>query len=268
MNFFYAIFLGLLQGATEFLPISSSGHLALVEFFLGIEEGGLAFDVALHLGTLLSVIIYFRRDFTMMFTALVKPEMLGEEARSQRLLALYICLGTIPAVMAGYLLKDAAETVFRAPVLIAGTLAGAGLLLLLADKLGKHQRSMKNIRLVDVAVIGLAQAFALMPGVSRSGITMTAGLMMGMNRMSAARFSFLLSAPIILGAGVYNLPAIIRQGSEPGQQGFYLAGFLAAAVSGYLVIAFLLRFVQSHSFAVFAYYRFVLAGLVLLTQIL
>jgi undecaprenyl-diphosphatase len=268
MNFFYAIFLGLLQGATEFLPISSSGHLALVEFFLGIEEGGLAFDVALHLGTLLSVIIYFRRDFTMMFTALVKPEMLGEEARSQRLLALYICLGTIPAVMAGYLLKDAAETVFRAPVLIAGSLAGAGLLLLLADKLGKHQRSMKNIRLVDVAVIGLAQAFALMPGVSRSGITMTAGLMMGMNRMSAARFSFLLSAPIILGAGVYNLPAIIRQGSEPGQQGFYLAGFLAAAVSGYLVIAFLLRFVQSHSFAVFAYYRFVLAGLVLLTQIL
>jgi len=268
MNFFYAIFLGLLQGATEFLPISSSGHLALVEFFLGIEEGGLAFDVALHLGTLLSVVIYFRRDFTMMFTALVKPEMLGEEARSQRLLALYICLGTIPAVMAGYLLKDAAETVFRAPVLIAGSLAGAGLLLLLADKLGKHQRSMKSLRLADVAVIGLAQAFALMPGVSRSGITMTAGLMMGMNRMSAARFSFLLSAPIILGAGVYNLPAIIRQGSEPGQQGFYLAGFLAAAVSGYLVIAFLLRFVQSHSFAVFAYYRFVLAGLVLLTQIL
>jgi undecaprenyl-diphosphatase len=170
--------------------------------------------------------------------------------------------------MAGYLLKDAAAAVFRTPFLIAGTLAGAGLLLLLADKLGRHQRSMKNMGLADVAVIGLSQVLALMPGVSRSGITMTAGLMMGLNRMSAARFSFLLSAPVILGAGVYNLPAIIRQGSEPGKQGFYLAGFLAAAVSGYAVIAFLLRFVQTHSFAVFAYYRFVLAGLVLLTQFL
>jgi undecaprenyl-diphosphatase len=267
MNFFYAIFLGLLQGATEFLPISSSAHLALVEFFLGIEEGGLAFDVALHLGTLLGVIIYFRRDFSMMFTALVKPHVLGDEARTQRLFVLYICLGTIPAVVAGYLLKDAAETVFRAPLLIAGSLAGAGLLLLLADKLGKHQRSMKTIGLADVAVIGLVQALALMPGVSRSGITMTAGLMRGFNRMSAARFSFLLSAPVILGAGIYNMPAIISQGSEPGQLGFYVAGFIAAAVSGYLVIAFLLRFVQSHSFAVFAYYRFVLAALVLLTQI-
>ena len=260
MNFFYAIFLGLLQGATEFLPISSSGHLALAESFLGIKEGSLAFDVALHLGTLLGVIIYFRRDFSVMFIAVVKPRVLGEEAIKQRLL-------TIPAAVAGYLLKDAAETIFREPILIAGTLAGAGLLLLLADKLGKHKRSMKHIGLADVAVIGLAQAFALIPGVSRSGITMTAALMMGWNRMSAARFSFLLSAPIILGAGIYNLPAIIRQGSEPGQSGFYLAGFVAAAVSGYLVIAFLLRFVQTHSFAVFAYYRFVLAALVLLTQV-
>jgi undecaprenyl-diphosphatase len=267
MNLFYAIFLGLLQGATEFLPISSSGHLALVEFFLGIEEGGLAFDVALHLGTLLGVIIYFRRDFIMMFTALVQPGAMDQEARFQRLLGLYICLGTVPAVVAGYLLKDAAGTVFRAPILISATLAGAGLLLLLADKLGKHQRSMKTLGLTDAIVIGLFQALAIMPGVSRSGITMTAGLMRGLNRMAAARFSFLLSAPIILGAGIYNLPAIIRQGSEPGQQGFYLAGFTAAAVSGYLVIAFLLRFVQTHSFAVFAYYRFVLAGLVLLTQI-
>ncbi len=268
MNFFYAIFLGFLQGATEFLPISSSGHLALVEFFLGIKEAGLAFDVALHMGTLLGVLIYFRRDFTMMFTALVRPGVLGEQAGNQRFLALYICLGTIPAVVAGYILKDAAETVFRAPVLIAGSLTAGGLLLLLADKLGKHQRPMKSLGFVDMAAIGLSQALAIVPGVSRSGITMTAGLMRGFNRMSAARFSFLLSAPIILGAGIYNLPAIIRQGSEPGQQGFFLAGFMAAAVSGYLVIAFLLRFVQSHSFAVFAYYRFVLAGLVMLTQIL
>jgi undecaprenyl-diphosphatase len=267
MNFFYAIFLGLLQGATEFLPISSSGHLALAEFLLGIKEGGLVFDVALHLGTLLGVIIYFRRDFILMFTALVNPGLLGEEDRHHRLMALYICLGTLPAVVAGYLLKDTAETYFRAPILISGTLAVGGLLLLLADKLGKHRRALKTMGLADVITIGLSQALALVPGVSRSGITMTAGLMRGLNRMSAARFSFLLSAPIILGAGVYNFPAIIRQGSEPDQVGFYLAGFLAAAVSGYLVISFLLRFIQSHSFAVFAYYRFLLAALVLLTQI-
>ena len=268
MNFFYAIFLGLLQGVTEFLPISSSAHLALVEFFLGIEEAGLTFDVALHLGTLLGVIIYFRRDFYMILSALVNPRMLGEEARSQRLLGLYICLGTIPAVIAGYFLKDAAETIFRSPFLIAASLAGGGLLLLVADKAGKLLRGMKTIGFVDVAFIGLFQAFAFMPGVSRSGITMTAGLMRGLNRMSAARFSFLLSVPVIFGAGVYNLPDIIRQGSEPGQLGFFLAGFVAAAVSGYLVIAFLLHFIQSHSFAVFAYYRFLLAGVVLLTQIL
>jgi len=268
MNLLYATLLGLLQGITEFLPISSSGHLVLAEAFLDIEQGSLAFDVALHLGTLLGVLIYFRRDFFRMFIAFVKPGQLGEESRGQRLLLLYICLGTLPAVAAGYLLKDAAETAFRKPVLIACTLAGAGLLLLMADRLGKRQRSMKGIGIADAVLIGFAQAFALVPGVSRSGITMTAGLARGLNRMAAARFSFLLSAPIILGAGIYNLPAIISQGTEPGQQGFYLAGFSAAAVSGYLVIAFLLRFVQTHSFAIFAYYRFVLAGLVLLVQLL
>jgi undecaprenyl-diphosphatase len=216
----------------------------------------------------LGVLIYFRRDFFMMLTALVNPQVLGEEARNQRFLALYIVLGTIPAVVAGYFLKDVAETIFRSPFIIAASLAGAGLLLLLADKAGKHLRDMKSIGFVDVALIGLFQAFALIPGVSRSGITMTAGLMRGLNRMSAIRFSFLLSVPVIFGAGVYNLPDIIRQGSEPGQLGFYLVGFFAAAVSGYLVIAFLLRFIQSHSFAVFVYYRFLMAGIVLLTQIL
>jgi undecaprenyl-diphosphatase len=267
MNFLHAVLLGLLQGVTEFLPISSSGHLALAEYFLGIEEAGLEFDIALHLGTLLGVLIYFRRDFIMMLTALVSPKKLGEEARGQRLLLLHICLGTIPAIAAGYFLIGAAESTFRSPLLISGTLVGGGALLLLADKMGQHVRGMKSISLTDVAVIGLLQAFAIIPGVSRSGITMTAGLLLGLNRMSAARFSFLLSVPIIFGAGLYNVQAIIKNGGGAGGQEFYLAGFFAAAVSGYLVIAFLLRFVQSHSFAVFVYYRFILAGLVLLTQI-
>ena len=264
MNLLSAIALGVLQGITEFLPISSSGHLALAESFFSIDQGGLAFDVALHMGTLLAVAIYFRRDFLMMFTGLVHPGTLGADAPQQRLLFLAICLGTVPAVIAGLILKDAVENIFRAPVFVACFLVGFGLLLLLADRLGRHHRSLKTIGLADAVLIGLAQALALMPGVSRSGITMTAGLMLGFNRMSAARFSFLLSAPVILGAGVFNLPEMIRHGSEPGQLAFYLAGFFSSAVSGYLVIAFLLRFVQSHSFAVFAYYRFMLAGLVLL----
>jgi undecaprenyl-diphosphatase len=203
-----------------------------------------------------------------MIIACLAPGKLGAEARQHRLLAGYIILGTVPAVLAGLLLEDAAESIFRSPGMIAVTLAGAGLLLLVADKVGSLTRRFHSIRLVDVAVIGLSQALAIMPGVSRSGITMTAGLFRGLNRMAAARFSFLLSAPVILGAGVYQMPEIIRQSSEPGQFGFYLAGFLAAAISGYLVIAFLLRFVQTHSFAVFAYYRFLLAALILFALIL
>jgi undecaprenyl-diphosphatase len=268
MNILYAIFLGLLQGATEFLPISSSAHLALAEFYLGIEQAGLTFDVALHLGTLAGVILYFRKDFTKMAMAYLAPDRLGEEAGHHRRLVGYIILGTVPAVIAGLLLEDAAENIFRAPGMIAATLAGAGLLLWVADRTGKLQRSFDSIRIADVLVIGLFQALAIMPGISRSGITMTAGLFRGLNRMAAARFSFLLSAPVIFGAGIYKLPHIIEQGSMPGQFRFYLAGFLAAAVSGYLVIAFLLRFVQTHSFMVFVYYRFLLAILVLLGVLL
>ena len=263
-----AIFLGVLQGLTEFLPISSSGHLVLVELLLGIKEAGLAFDVFLHMGTLVGVLVYFRRDIFLMVTALVRPNVLGDEAGFQRRLALYICLGTIPAAVAGIFLKHMVETVFRSPYIIACTLAGAGLLLLVADMAGKHMRDVKSVRWTDALFIGVLQVFALIPGVSRSGITMTAGLMMGLNRMSAARYSFLLSVPVIFGAGILNLPDIITQGTVTGQTGFYLSGFAAAAISGYLVIAFLLRFVQTHSFAVFAYYRFLLAVVVLLTQII
>jgi undecaprenyl-diphosphatase len=268
MNILYAIFLGLLQGATEFLPISSSAHLALAEFYLGVEQAGLTFDVALHLGTLAGVIIYFRKDFAKMVMAYLAPDRLGEEAGHHRRLVGYILLATVPAVIAGLLLEDAAESIFRAPVMISATLAGAGLLLWVADRTGKLQRGFDSIRIVDVLVIGLFQALAIMPGISRSGITMTAGLFRGLNRMAAARYSFLLSAPVIFGAGVYKLPQILQQGSMPGQFGFYFAGFLAAAVSGYLVIAFLLRFVQTHSFDVFVYYRFLLAALVLLGVLL
>ena len=264
MNIFNAIFLGLLQGATEFLPISSSGHLVLAEYFLGLEEVGLSFDVALHLGTLLAILTYFRKDFMLMIRALLPVTDPDDEILFHRKLALYIVLGTIPGGLAGFLLNDLVETIFRDPVLVASSLGGVALLLLWAERVGKKRRDIRAISLVDAIVIGTAQALAVVPGVSRSGITMTAALFGGFNRQAAARFSFMLSAPIIFGAGVYKVPEIISQGGENGQFTFYLAGFLASALSGYLFIAWLLKFIRTRTFDIFAYYRLVLAAIIYL----
>ncbi len=264
----YSIFLGILQGATEFLPISSSGHLVLAEHYLGLKEAGLPFDVALHMGTLTAILIYFRRDFLAMFLSLIKGKGSGKDSDFNRKLFLYICLATIPGVFAGLLFGKAAETTLRSPLVIAGTLSGAGLLLLLSERAGRRNRDFKSLTLADALIIGFSQAFAIVPGVSRSGITMATGLFRGMNRMAVARFSFLLSAPIIFGAGVYNIPKIMEQGMKGGQLGIYLSGFLSAAVSGYFVIAFLLRFVQTRSLDIFAYYRFILAAIVVAALIL
>lgn len=265
MNILYAILLGILQGATEFLPISSSGHLALAHAFWGVDEASLTFDVALHLGTLVAILIYFRRDFLLMTKALICFRDQEEEMRQMRQLAVFICLATVPGVIAGLLLGDISENYLRGPASVAVVLASFGLLLLLAEKVGAHKRHFSTITLKDAMIIGLSQALAIIPGVSRSGITMTAGLFRGLNREAVARFSFLLSAPIIFGAGVYKIPDIISQGMAAGQTAGYVAGFLSAAVSGYLVIAFLLRYIKTRSFEVFAYYRLLLAGLVYAT---
>lgn len=267
MSLLYAIFLGLLQGATEFLPISSSGHLVLAEYFLKIEEAGLPFDVALHIGTLTGILIYFHGDFQLMAKSLLKPGSRDEESLFYRRLTGYLCLGTVPAVLAGLFWGKAAETYLRSPAAVALSLAAAGLLLLLAERMGRRARGLKSITIIDVILIGLSQALAIVPGVSRSGITMSAGLCLGLDRTAVTRFSFLLSAPVMLGAAVYNLPKIFQQGGAGGQAVFYLAGFLAAAASGYLFIAFLLRFVRSRSLEIFAYYRFLLALIVVLALI-
>jgi len=268
MRLLYAILLGTLQGVTEFLPVSSSGHLILAEHFLGFREGGLAFDVALHLGTLAAILIYFRNDFVRMTAALLPGRGESSEGALHRRLFFYLCLATVPGALFGLLLEKSAETLFRSPVLVAGTMGGIGLLLLWAERAGRRNRDIRALTLTDALLIGLSQAFAVVPGVSRSGITMTTGLFRGLNREAAARFSFLLSAPIIFGAGVHSLPKIIKQGGEGGESSLYLAGFLAAALSGYAVIAWLLKFIRTRSFAVFAYYRLALAGLVYLSLFL
>jgi undecaprenyl-diphosphatase len=267
VNLLYAAFLGILQGATEFLPISSSGHLALAEAFFHIEEAGLTFDIALHMGTLVAILAYFRHDFYGMGRALAGKAK-SEEAVQQRRMFLYIVLGTIPAVIAGLLGEHAAETLLRGPATVAFFLAAAGFFLWLAEKKGAHQRPFAELSLKDALIIGFAQALALIPGVSRSGSTMTAGLFMGLTRSASARFSFLLSAPIVLGAGIYKLPKLAGQGLNQGEILFYLTGFLSSAISGYLVIALLMQFVRTRSLVVFAYYRFLLAAIVAIALLL
>ena len=264
MNLLNAIFLGFLQGATEFLPISSSGHLVIAEHFLGIKDAGLPFDVSLHMGTLFAILVYFRQDFLSMGKSLVTRSKNDKVALFHRRMSGFICVACLPAVISALMFGHAAETFLRDPLVVAGTLSGAGLLLLLSEKRGSRTREFHSISLTDAILIGLSQAFAIIPGVSRSGITMTAGLFRGLDRQAVARFSFLLSAPIIFGAGVYNIPAIIGQGLKPDTFPFYLAGFVSAAVSGYLFITFLLKFIRTRSFKVFAYYRFVVSAAVLL----
>ncbi|MCG2822657.1 MAG: undecaprenyl-diphosphatase UppP [Desulfobulbaceae bacterium] len=268
MNIFTAAILGIIQGATEFLPISSSGHLALAHYFFGAEEASLTFDVALHLGTLLAILIYFRDDFLQMGKAVLGLNHNGEEAKRLRGMAFFICLATIPGVLAGLFLGDTAEQYFRHPAMVAGALAGAGLLLLLADQAGKRARDFGKITLPDALLIGIAQACAIIPGVSRSGSTITCGLALGLTRQAAVRFSFLLSAPIIFGAGVYKFPEIIAQGLLGEQSSLYLTGFLASAISGYLFISFIMQYIRARSFAIFAYYRFLLAALVVVALFL
>jgi undecaprenyl-diphosphatase len=267
MDLLYAAFLGILQGATEFLPVSSSGHLALAEHFFHVEQAGLTFDVALHIGTLLAILAYFRKDFFLLALAFFGLDK-SDEADRRRYQAFGICLATIPAVICGLLFGEAAETVFRSPLIVACTLSVAGLLLLIADKKGAHERDYTTITMKDAVIIGCAQALALVPGVSRSGSTMTAGLFLGVNRSGSALFSFLLSAPIVLGAGIYKIPKILSQGLDQSGLLFYGTGFVSAALSGYLFIAFLMRFVRTKSLAVFAYYRFALSGLVVIALIL
>ena len=268
MNHFYAILLGILQGVTEFLPISSSGHLVLAEHYLGFSEGGLVFDIALHLGTLAAILVYFRGDFLLMATALLPGRGSDAEGALHRRLFFYLCLATVPGALFGLLLEEPAATLFRSPALVATTLGGVGLLLLWAERSGRRNRDIRALTWTDALLIGFSQALALVPGVSRSGITMTTGLFRDLNREAAARFSFLLSAPIIFGAGVHSLPKLIKEGWEGDSGGIFLTGFLAAAISGYLVIAWLLKFIRTRSFDIFAYYRLAVAGLVFLSLIM
>jgi undecaprenyl-diphosphatase len=260
-----ALILGIVQGITELLPISSSGHLILFPWLLGWGESTLTFDVALHGGTAAAIIIYFWRDWIALITGFFASLRDRDFTSSyHRRLPWYIALATIPAAVVGVLFEDTIEDLLRSPAVVAVLLIAFGLLLLAADRTSSRSRTISDITLRDALLIGTAQAFALMPGVSRSGITITAGLFRNISRPDAARFSFLLATPITVGAFLYKMLGAFRQGFPQDEVLPFVLGMTAAAVVGLAVIRFLLTYVQKHSLAIFVYYRVALGAFVLL----
>ena len=260
MHPLHAAVLGTLQGLTEVLPISSSAHLILLPEFLHWPESGLTFDVALHLGTFIALLCYFWRDALEMvlhfFSALASRDFRSHANR----LPFYIIAASVPAAIVGKTLEQPIEDLFRSnPLLIASFLIGFGLLMALADTIGSKHERMDRLTLRSAMIIGCAQALALMPGVSRSGITITAALFLGFQRETAARFSFLLSLPIVAGAAVLKVGNLVTTGIPAADVTPLLIGIGTSAVFGYLSVAFLLRFIQRSSLYPFVWYR-LLAG--------
>jgi undecaprenyl-diphosphatase len=273
-----AIVLGIVQGLTEFLPVSSSAHLLVVPWLLGWESPGLAFDAALHLGTLAAVIVYFWRDLVAMTLAFPRAmQRPGAILRSDNpadvmsRLSLLIALGTVPGLAAGLLGAATIDAVYHpsgvAPdaviVAVAAALIVLALLLLWAERAARHVRGMDNLTVRDAAIIGLAQAAALIPGVSRSGATITAGLFRDLTRVDAARFSFLLGVPIIAAAGAKGLLDMLTSGLDAGQLGVFAVALAASALAGFAAIWGLLRYLQRASTAIFIIYRIALGILLL-----
>ena len=260
MTLFQAAVLGVLQGLAEFLPISSSAHLTLAPWLLGWPDPGLGFDVALHVGTLVAVLWYFRAEWIRLAGAAIGIlRDRGVRTPEQRRVV-YLLIATVPAAVAGKLLEAKAEHAFRSPALIAMALAAVGVLLWIVDRIAAQRRAMDDMTWVDALLLGVAQIFALVPGVSRSGSTITAARSLRMTREAAAEFSFLMSMPIIAGAAALKVPKVL---ATEGLSAPLIVGVLASAISGWLAITVVLRYVTKHSYGVFAIYR-VLAGLAVL----
>jgi undecaprenyl-diphosphatase len=257
MQFIQAIILGLVQGVTEFLPVSSSGHLIIAEHWLGFTQSSLTFDLALHVGTLGALVAVFWSDYWELGRNVLK-------ANSQGRLARILVAATVPALLVGVWLEQSAATILRSVNLVALNLVVVALVMLLAERQAKQRRVLETMTLRRGLGVGLAQAAAVVPGVSRSGITIAAGLLAGFDRVSATRFSFLLSLPVTAGA----VSKVLIQTPSWHQAGahwpVFAVGAVAALASGYWSIKFLLNYLTRHSLAVFAYYRIILGGLVLL----
>ncbi len=263
MTIFQSLVLGLIQGLTEFLPVSSSAHLSLAPYLFGWQDPGLSFDVALHFGTLIAVLWYFRKEWAKLIGAAVSIVTTRKVDTIEKKRVVFLILATIPGAIGGLLLEKKAETAFRAPALTAIALIVMGVILWLVDRIASQERKLASMTWVDALVVGCAQVFALIPGVSRSGSTITAARALKFDRESAAIFSFLMSMPIIAAAVVLKGPGVIRAGGFGIE---LLVGVVASAVSGWLAISVLLRYVSNRSYGIFALYR-VLLGLAVLAVV-
>ncbi|MEQ8195310.1 MAG: undecaprenyl-diphosphate phosphatase [Rhodospirillales bacterium] len=257
MTLLHIVVLALVQGISEFLPVSSSGHLALVPILTGWPDQGLIVDVAVHVGTLIAVLLYFWRDIVMMIMGLWRF-VRGRKDPGARLAGLLV-VATIPVVGAGYVLNDHFPDYLRSLEVIAWTTLGFGILLYIADKLGMTVRRIEHLRIGDAVIIGIAQVLALVPGTSRSGITMTAARIVGMERPDAARFSMLMSIPAILGAGTLKTLELIERGDAQLTSAALTAGGLAF-VAALIAIAALMAWLKRASFTPFVIYRILLGG--------
>jgi undecaprenyl-diphosphatase len=267
MTLIQAIVLAIVQGVTEFLPISSTAHLVLVPWLLGWPDQGLTFDIALHAGTLVAVLAYFAREWLGMWSSLVGGS--GSLPGIDRNLLGIIVLATIPGGLAGYFLEGYAESVFRSPTLIAAMLVAVAGLMWVADRRRTLLRAADSITLTDGLIIGLAQALAVVPGTSRSGITIAAGLFRNLTREASARFSFMLATPIIGGAALKKGLDVWQQGLPPGfTSADFLVGFAVSAFTGYAAIWFLLRYLQVRTLKIFVAYRLVLGAIILAVEFL
>ncbi len=267
MSLFQSLLLGIVQGLTEFIPVSSTAHLLIVQYLLGLpaDDFAFAFNVLVQLGTLLALIVYFWRDWL----ALIKAFFAAPFSTSENRLAWYIIIASIPALAAGFVLRHVIENLFKTPLVEACIrLFSAAILLALAEYFGRRSRRLDGMTWLDALVVGLFQILAVFPGASRSGSTISGGMLLGFDRPSAARFAFLIAAPVMLAAGGYETLSVLKM---PGLASFLpglAVGFVAAAIVGWLSIRWLLNYLNRHSLYVFAAYCAVVGVLALLLQVL
>lgn len=260
MDLLQSIILGAIQGITEFLPVSSTAHLVLMPWFFSWTDQGLPFNVALHMGSLIAIIYYFWHEWILIIREFIEGVFNWSfEGRPNGKTGLYLIIATIPGALAGVLFEEYAAGILRNPLSIAFTLSFFGVLLYFSDRFSKKTKTVGEMNIVDCIIIGISQAFAIIPGVSRSGITITGAMFRNLNREEAAKFSFLLAAPLIAGAGVFEARHLEYSSvaSVP-----FVAGVIASAVFAFLAIKYLLRFVRKSSYTVFVIYRLALAVLI------
>jgi len=265
MPLYQVIVLAIVQGLTEFLPISSTAHLYLTSWLLGWQTESLTFDIALHIGTLVAVIVYFARDWIQIVAQGLGMNV-GHDAglKLNRAMLWLLVIGTIPVGLAGLAFNKMAESTWRNPFVIGGMLIAVGVLMWFGERAGKHQRDLATVNAADAGIIGLAQALAVVPGTSRSGITITAGLFRNLDRETAARFSFLLSTPAIFLAAAKKSYDLYKEGGVPHDMRVPLiVGIGVSAVVGFIVIAFFLRYLRRNTLTPFVYYRIIFGIMVL-----